>query len=221
MSIIYLYDEFIRIPPWVVDHASFRRWLHSDEFPEKGRICYLNGEVWADMTGEQLYTHNQVKTEFTFVLVGLTRASGNGLYFSDGALLSNAEMDFTSGPDGIYVAYESLESGNVRQIEGTKAGFVELEGAPEMVLEVVSDSSVEKDTVTLRQLYCEAGIKEYWLVDVRADKLEFDILRHTSGGYAATRKQGGWLKSAVFGKSFKLTRQTDRLGNPGYRLAVR
>ena len=26
MSIIYLYDEFIRIPPWVVDHESFRRW---------------------------------------------------------------------------------------------------------------------------------------------------------------------------------------------------
>ena len=31
----------------------------------------------------------------------------------------------------------------------------------------------------------------------------------------------GWLKSAVFGKSFRLTRQVDPLGDPRYTLAVR
>jgi Uma2 family endonuclease len=36
-----------------------------------------------------------------------------------------------------------------------------------MVLEVVSASSVEPDTQTLRELYWAAGIKEYWLVDAR------------------------------------------------------
>jgi Uma2 family endonuclease len=221
MSIIYLYDEFIRIPPWVVDHESFRRWVRSEEFPEKGRICYLNGEVWADMSGEQIYTHNQVKQEFSRTLGNLVIAEDLGTYFPDGILLSNAEVDFTSGPDGIYVSFSGLESGDVRQVEGAQRGFVELEGSPEMVLEVVSNSSVEKDTVTLRELYWQAGIKEYWLVDARAEKLEFDILRHTAKGYVATRKQGGWIKSTVFGKLFKFTRRSDRLGNPAYRLAVR
>jgi len=35
------------------------------------------------------------------------------------------------------------------------------------------------------------------------------------------RTQGGWAKSAVFGKSFRLTEQTDPLGHPDYTLAVR
>ena len=91
----------------------------------------------------------------------------------------------------------------------------------DMALEVVSDSSVLKDTVTLRDLYAQAGIPEYWLVDVRGERVVFDIFRLTAKGYVATRKQGGWLKSAVFGKSFRLLQQTDNLGKPEYTLAVR
>jgi Uma2 family endonuclease len=90
-----------------------------------------------------------------------------------------------------------------------------------MVLEVVSASSEEKDTVVLRDLYWRAGVKEYWLVDPRGDDLAFDILRHGAKGYATARKQGGWLKSAVFGRSFRLTREVDRTGLPACTLAVR
>jgi Uma2 family endonuclease len=221
MSIIFLYDEHIHIPPWVLDHESFRRWLHSEEFPETGRICYLNGEVWVDMSKEQLYSHNQVKAEFAFALRGLLKAEPLGRFFPDGALLSNAEEEFTSQPDGTFVSHKRLDAGDVRLIGGSKEGVVELEGAPDMVLEVVSASSVEKDTVTLRNLYWQAGIKEYWLVDARGEKLSFDILRYTAKGYQETRKQGGWLKSAVFGKSFRLAREADQAGNPDHTLHVR
>src|SRR5262249_53398729 len=142
-------------------------------------------------------------------------------YLHDGILLTNAEADFSSGPDGAFVSRDSLETSRVRFIEGRGAGYVELEGSPDMVLEVVSDSSVHKDTVTLRDLYWQAGVREYWLVDVRGERLAFDILRHTAKGYTATRKQGGWLKSAVFGKSFRLSRRIDERGNPEHTLEVR
>ena len=90
-----------------------------------------------------------------------------------------------------------------------------------MVLEVISPSTVIKDTERLRDLYWHAGISEYWLVDARGDRLEFDIFQRTAKGFTATRKQGGWTKSIVFGKSFRLTRQKDDLGHPEYTLAVR
>jgi Uma2 family endonuclease len=90
-----------------------------------------------------------------------------------------------------------------------------------MVLEVVSASSVEKDRETLPDLYWRAGIPEYWVVDARGDRLEFDIFRHDSGGYTAVAKRGGWLKSWVFGRSFRLTRRFDDAGNPDYVLSVR
>ena len=92
---------------------------------------------------------------------------------------------------------------------------------PDMVLEVLSVQFRRKDTITLRDLYWQAGISEYWLVDARGDRPLLEILRYTDKGYVTVRKQGGWAKSAVFGKSFRLTEQTDPLGHPEYTLAVR
>jgi Uma2 family endonuclease len=90
-----------------------------------------------------------------------------------------------------------------------------------MVLEVVSTNSVRKDTKVLRRLYWEAGIEEYWLVDARGPALRFDLLRRRPRGYAAAPKQGGWVRSPVFGRSFRFDRQADPLGHPQYTLALR
>ena len=106
-------------------------------------------------------------------------------------------------------------------MEGTKTGFLELEGSPDMTLEIISASSIKKDTETLRELYHRAGVREYWLVDARAEPIQFDILKHTPSGYVATRKQKGWVKSAVFGKSFLLTQELDARGRPKFVLSVR
>jgi Uma2 family endonuclease len=221
MSTIIFDEASVRIPAWVVDQASFRRWLQSDDFPEIGRICFFQGEVWVDMSKEQVFSHNQVKQEYNLVLGGLAKANKLGRYFPDGLLISNAEVDFTCQPDGTFVSHAALETGRIRLVEGSKEGYLELEGSPDMVLEVVSDSSVDKDTGLLRDLYWQASIAEYWLVDARGERLSFDLLRHTAKGYNSVRRQNGWVKSAVFGKSFHLSRKSDELGNPEYSLAVR
>lgn len=112
-------------------------------------------------------------------------------------------------------------TGTVRLVEGAKQGFIELEGSPDMVLEIVSNSSVRKDYKLLRNAYWKAGIREYWLVDARGEKLEFQILKHTSKGYSPIRPVGGWLKSAVFRKSFWLIATKNHLGHPDFELQVR
>src|SRR5205085_10093912 len=124
-------------------------------------------------------------------------------------------------PDATFVSQARRRSEEVRLVEGMEEGFLELEGTPDMVLEVVSPTSVRKDKVLLRKAYWDAGISEYWLVDARKEPLSFDILRHTAKGYTATRKQAGWLRSALFGKSFRLTRRTDPLGQPDFMLETR
>jgi Uma2 family endonuclease len=114
-----------------------------------------------------------------------------------------------------------MREGNIKLIEGAREGFVEVEGVPDMVLEIISDSSVKMDTKRLPKLYWEAGIKEYWLVDVRGQRLSFDIFRSTSRGYVTTKKPGGWLRSAVFDRSFRLTRGEDAFDNPQDTLDVK
>ncbi len=221
MNTIVLYENTVYIPDGIGELKAFRQWFHSPEFPDAGRICYLDGQVWVDMSKEQIFTHNQVKQEFNLVIGGLVKSRRLGRYFPDGLMLTNDRANLACQPDGTYVARETLESGRVRLVEGEKEGYLELDGSPDMVLEVVSASSVEKDTETLRDLYWRARILEYWLVDARADRLEFSIHRHDSNGYTAVRKQAGWIKSRVFDRSFRLTRQIDDVGNPEFSLSSR
>jgi Uma2 family endonuclease len=221
MSTFISETAVVHVPPEVKDLASFRRWAHSDRFPEEGRICFLNGEVWVDMSKEQVFTHNQVKGEVSRVLSTLVLESDLGRFFPDGMLLTNVEADLSCQPDGIFASNETLKSERLRFVKGVRGGYVELEGTPDMVVEVVSESSVEKDTVILHNLYWEAGIAEYWLVDARGKSCSFEILIRKSDGYHAPRKPGGWIKSAVFGKSFKLTCEIDSIGHPQYQLLVK
>src|SRR5262245_59660085 len=180
MCAVVIQELDVRVPDWVEDLESFSRWADSEEFPDEGRICFLGGEVWVDMSKEQVFTHNQVKTEYTYKLVGLTKRGKLGRYFGDGVRIRHPAADISSVPDGVIVSTTSLRTGLVRLVPGADEGYVELEGSPDMALEVLSDSSVRKDTVRLRQLYWEAGIREYWLVDARREPIVFDILRHTA-----------------------------------------
>ena len=173
------------------------------------------------MSKEQLFSHNQVKSEFNIVLGTFAKTTRQGRYLPDGMLLTNAAANLSSQPDGLYFSAESLESGRIVLVEGVKSGIVELEGSPDMVLEIVSDSSVDKDTRILPDLYFRAGVVEFWRVDARGDTVDFQIFRRGSGGFEAIEATDGCLTSEVFGLSFSLTRTTDSLGHPDYTLSHR
>jgi Uma2 family endonuclease len=222
MATVYFRDAQLSIPSWVKDIETFRRWAHSDEFPEEWRIWWLCGEVWAEMAGEQIFSHVLVKTRISTTLDTLTIREECGLYLTDGVLLSNFAADVSGVPDGMFLSNDTLRSDRIRLIEGKKGGYVELQGAPDMVLEILSDSSEEKDNVILKDAYFQGGIPEYWLIDARTDPPRFDLFRRSARGYVATRRQKeGWLKSGIFGRSFRLTRQVNALGHPAYTLEVR
>lgn len=214
-------DNAVQVPSWVQDLTSFRAWLDRDDVAEDLPAYFFNGGVWIDMSKEQIFSHVRIKCEYTFVLGGLARSDGRGEFMPDGLRLSNLDANLSTKPDGTYFLLETRKSGRIHLVEGKKGGFVEILGTPDMVLEIVSDSSVMKDLVTLRELYWKAGIPEYWLVDVRGDEEVFEIYRHAAKGYVAARKHDGWMKSNVFEKSFRLVRLEDEFGDPKFRLDVK
>jgi len=201
--------------------ATFREWAGNNDLPEKTRVDFYRGKVWVDMGREQVFTHGLLKTEFAIILGAHVKRYDLGYYWCNGVLVTNMDADLSGNPDGTFVSHESLESGRINLIEGADEGFVELEGTADMVLEVVSGSSINKDKVDLRDAYWEAGIPEFWLVDARGDRLEFQILKRGPKGFVETRKVAGWLKSSVFNRQFKLTRGKDRSGNPTFKLDVK
>jgi Uma2 family endonuclease len=211
------------IPAWVRGLSSFRKWARSDEFlPAAGRFAFLNGLLWADVTMEQLFTHNRVKTRVSSALDRLVGDEELGYFFSDRALLSHPEAGLSTEPDAFFTSYESVEAGRVRWVEGATEGHVEVEGSPDLTVEVVITGSIEKDTVLLPELYFAAGVREYWIVDARSDRATFDLFRRGRSAFVATRRlAGGWLKSGVLGRSFRLVVGTDRLRRPKYELEVK
>ncbi|HEX3148696.1 MAG TPA: Uma2 family endonuclease [Gemmataceae bacterium] len=221
MSVVFTEVGEIEIPARVIDLDTFRRWVHSLDVPEDAKVYWIGGEVWVDMSNEQIFTHVDVKTEFVRVLANLAIKKNLGRVRADGALYSNEEADISVNPDAIFILHASREEGRVKFIEGRKGGYVEIQGTLDMVLEVVSRRSVTKDTELLLHAYWKAGIPEYWLVDARKSPARFDIFRHTREGYVATRRRDGWLKSLVFGKQFQFVESKDRFGTPEYRLEVK
>jgi Uma2 family endonuclease len=220
MTMLLLTDEAIHIPDEIHDLAAFRQWFQSDSFPEHGRWCFLDRGIWVDTGMEQLFSHNQVKSEIAYVLTGIAKKDRLGRYFPDGVQFVNLEAEISSQPDGIFVSHKSFRHQRVEPASAKGGGSVELVGIPDMVLEVVSKSSVYKDTDRLLELYWRAGVPEYWLVDARAEAIRFDIFRHGAKGYTAVRKLAGYHKSQVFGKSFRLTRGHDESGHPEFSLQV-
>jgi Uma2 family endonuclease len=212
--------EKARIPAWVKDLDSFRRWARSDEYPESGWFSYLHGDVRADVSMEQLFSHNLVKTEITTVLGSFIKSQQLGYFFSDRALLSNPEADLSTEPDGMFVSWESIRSGRVRLVKGAQEGFVEVEGSPEFVLEIVSPNSVQKDTELLPRLYWRAKISEYCLIDARGQAPRMEIFRHNPQDYQAQPNNSGHFRSSVFDRVFQLLQETDPLGNPRYTLSI-
>ncbi len=221
MTAVRIADEAIDIPSGITDLAAFRNWFHSDAFPEEGRICFLDGKVWVDTSMEQIFSHNQVKQEFNLVVGSLAKRERLGRYFPDGLQISNLDASLSVQPDGTFVSHASRREGRVKLVGSKTGGFTELLGVPDMVLEVVSKSSVYKDTDRLLELFFRAGIPEYWLVDARNDAIQFDIFRPGRKGYSAVRKVAGYAKSLVFGKSFRFTSALDESSEPEFTLLVR
>jgi Uma2 family endonuclease len=114
-----------------------------------------------------------------------------------------------------------MRSGKLRMVPGKTAGYMELEGTPDLTLEIVSKTSQRKDKEVLRELYWRAGVTEYWLVNALNDPAEFDILVHTPTGYVPTASNDGWVMSKVSGREFRLVKGIDPLGHPQFVVEVR
>jgi Uma2 family endonuclease len=221
-TIIVDFGDQIDIPGWVSDLESFRRWFQSPEFPETGKICFINNDIWVDLSMEELFSHNQVWFEISRVLGNLMKQTKYGLFVPEGMRYSHLESNLSTEPDGMVISNEAIDTGRVKFVASDKGEQTEVIGSPEIVIEVVSRSSEVKDTEWAMTAYFDAEIQEYWLVDAREeDNIRFEIYKRGKKEFVATRKQNGSVKSSILGKVFRLVRSENASGNPEFTLEVR
>jgi Uma2 family endonuclease len=217
---IHIDGDRIRVPATSLRHSGFRDWLKSDELPEGGRATFASGQVFLEMSPESTETHNKVKTAVTVGLALLVQAEQLGEAYSDGTLLTHVGAAVSTEPDFVFASWEAFESGRLRLIEKANRSddYIELEGTPDLIVEIVSDSSETKDLVTLREHYYAAGVPEYWIIDARSDAVRFRILSRTEEGYVAVAEATQSQPSRVLGRTFRIERTRNRAGRWEYRL---
>lgn len=208
--------------PQLESLAAFRAWATSDDFPERGRIDYIDGRIEVDMSPEELYCHGTLKIELIGVLRQRARELGEGELFSDRTRVSSPEADLSAEPDIVFVSEESFSRGRVREVpkaSGEPDRYVELEGGPDLVVEIISDSSKAKDTQRLPPAYWRAGVSEFWLIDARRKDLVFQIHDRGREQFEPVGSDaGGFQPSRVFGCRFQLVRRRNRRGRWRFEL---
>ena len=225
MATTVVFEGQVEIPLDLRSLADFRRWALSDDFPERGRVDYIAGRIEVDMSPEDFFCHGTLKMEIAAVLHRLVKQGNLGHLVSDRTRISSVEADASAEPDVVFLSHETLASGRARLVPkagGELGRYVEVEGAPDLIVEIVSDSSVTKDTQRLPEAYHGAGVREFWLADARKEPLVFRIHRPGASAFEPVDPDAdGFQPSAVFGCAFRLDGNRDAQGNWAFDLVER
>jgi len=74
----------------------------------------------------------------------------------------------------------------------------EIEGAPDLVIEILSPATEKRDRAYKKSLYARYGVKEYWIVDPRNKVIELYKLGEEGFELQKEYKMGEILKSLLF-----------------------
>jgi Uma2 family endonuclease len=136
-------------------------------FPDDGlRHEIIDGEHY--VTPSPATRHQRISRSLLYVIQSYLESHPIGELFSApfDALLSDFDIVV---PDLLYLSNE-------------RARFLtpkNLQGPPDLVIEILSPSTRSRDRKLKRDLYERAGVQEYWVVDPEHDHVEI-YRRHTS-----------------------------------------
>lgn len=217
MAIAISYPEPIEIPSGLGSLADFRAWALSDGFPERGRIEFIAGRIEVDLEPEEPICHSALKVEIIGVLAGRVRSGELGWVFAPRTRVSVPVADLSAEPDVVFLSNQTRSSGTARLVPKSGGGqgrYVEIEGPPDLVVEIVSDSSVVKDTRRLFEAYAAAGIREYWIADARGEQVRLAIHQLAQSRYQAARADTeGYQRSTVLSRAYRLDAIRDEQGD--------
>jgi Uma2 family endonuclease len=136
------------------------------------------------VTPSPIPAHQIVEDNATFELNSVVRPNGLGRVFS-------APIDVVFGPklvavpDVVFVRRDRLHI----------VGPTSIEGAPDLIVEILSPSTRRRDLREKRALYERFGVREYWLLDPKARSATVLVLRDAR--YEPLLLAAGRIRSVV------------------------
>ena len=138
------------------------------------------------------------------------RVSGRLFVALSGFTASRRLGEVYAAPFDVVLSDENVVQPDLLFLSAARAGIStedNIQGAPDLIVEILSESSRKKDEVTKRKLYERFGVQEYWVVDP-----ELEIVK------IFRRAQQGYGRAIELSKEANDVLTTDLL--PGFRLAL-
>ena len=214
----------VKLPGMAPSFDAVRAWKQSDDAPHTGKWSYLGDHFEIDLSMESVFHHGYAKVEIISVLRRLLKPGRRGWVSCDATTLTEDEAGLNCEPDGVVVLAESVLAGRVRYTPKANRPqeSVEIVGAADVVLEVVSDSSVGKDVRLEPPLLFAAGVREFWRADCRGERCAFEIFARGPADWEPVPADAdGFRPSAVLGRRYRLVRLPPRAGLPRFRVDER
>ena len=139
------------------------------QFPDDGkRHEIIEGDHY--MTPAPRTKHQRISRRLLVALSGFAASRRLGEVFA--------------APFDVVLSDENVVQPDLLFVSAARADIVtedNVQGAPDLIVEILSESSRKKDEVTKRKLYERFGVQEYWIVDPELEIVK--IFKLTQQGY--------------------------------------
>ncbi|MBI2367425.1 MAG: Uma2 family endonuclease [Deltaproteobacteria bacterium] len=150
-------------------HSSQLTYEDYLQFPDDGkRHEIIEGDHY--MTPAPKTKHQRISGNLATAMITVSKQHKLGLVLT--------------APCAVILSDENVVQPDLLFVATARAAVVtddNIQGAPDLIVEILSESSRKKDEVTKRKLYERFGVQEYWIVDPELEIVK--IFKLTQQGY--------------------------------------
>ena len=158
--------------------------------PDDIRYELIGGELL--MTPAPVPRHQKISREIEYELMKFAKEKKTGEVFY--------------APCDVYLDEENVVQPDLFFISKERTGIIgekNIQGAPDLVIEIISESNAYRDLVQKKRLYAKCGIKEYWIVIPEEETIEVYIIKDSAYTLHKTFNKADILESPYL-TDFKL-----------------
>jgi Uma2 family endonuclease len=136
--------------------------------PEDERYEILDGEIY--LIPAPNTRHQRISRQLEMALIQHVEQFGLG--------------EILQAPYDVVLSYENVVQPDILLVLKEGAGVItamNLQGAPDLVIEILSPATRGKNAEIKRKIYAQFGVREYWIVDPEVDTIE--VLAWSESGY--------------------------------------
>lgn len=152
--------------------------------PEDKRYELIEGDL--HMTPAPVTAHQIISGRLHFRLMEHVQKKGLGIVLA--------------APTDIVLSEEDVVQPDILFISNERRGIIKPEnirGAPDLVIEILSPSTAERDLVIKKKLYARHAVREYWIVN--PDEKTIEVMTWSEDGFKTVQvyPSGSTLRSPL------------------------